>query len=540
MRFDHEFYRHHQGGSTNIHDMRAAERLSYGTRPLARAVNRVLRFPSRDPSVIFGGAGSDKFARLGAYQTVDDSTQSFFLLDVGGQFLSTGWHYNLRAGRKTYTLNSQGVSSYSDINHPVDLFAPLIDDAQLFDKARAVAGMALTETDSKGDNAWVGQGAKRWLSRIITSTVRLERRTTPNRTWEVINAMDTDDEFLKNWGRACEGLPNDEYSVFVEIYRKKKGSEKEYGAIMGKIKDDLDWLSSKAVADSISGDTNYFADLGDPNGKIGVYFVVKGGTTKDMQSYIRLVVGIAQLNCVHAGEGAVPLFYLEEAASMGAADFIRKAVSEYRKYMETVLVYQSLGQLSLHFSREGAQEILDSCGTHIYMGGGIRSIHSARDIADAIGRTTIDVDMHMEQADRAYKANTAAWGAFWHGEDMLASLSTIEHERMQSHQQRQTGRHAIDPAELMRLKDQVLIMTPGSGLQPVLAQKLPMYFDAVAMAGRYGPDPLFPPLDRVSIRRKFFGRTTRRFIRRSVPRHLAHWPNHINGEIAYVEGYRTW
>ncbi len=515
-------------------------RLAHGSRPLAQTGKSLLRFQSEAPTIIFGGAGSGKYANLGAYQTGDPSTRSFLVLDVGGQYMSTGWHHNLAMRRKCYALNAQAASSYPDINHPVDLFAILTDDVHLFDKARAIAGMAITEDTNAGENAWVGQSARRWVTRILTSIVRLDGKVTPKRMWELINRIDTDDEFLKSWGRACEDLPNDEYATFLEIYRKKKGSEKEYGAIMGAIKDDLDWLSSSPIADSISGEVNYFAHLADPNELVGVYFVIKGGTTREMRSCIRMVVGIAQLNCVYANKGGVPLFWLEEAATMGAAGFIRKAVSEFRKYMETVLVYQSPGQLSLHFGQPGAQEILDSCGTHLYLGGGIRSIHSARDLADAIGRTTIDVDMRMEQADRAFKANTAMWGAFWEDGDMVGSVSTIEHEAMQSQQQRQSGRYAIDPAELMRLKDQMLILTPGSGLQPVLAQKLTMYFDSAAMAGRFGPDPLFPPLDRVRIRRPLFERTTRRFIRRPVPKRFADWPNHVNGEIAYVQGYRTY
>ncbi|MEC9360091.1 MAG: hypothetical protein VX836_19740, partial [Pseudomonadota bacterium] len=39
---------------------------------------------------------------------------------------------------------------------------------------------------------------------------------------------------------------------------------------------------------------------------------------------------------------------------------------------------------------------------------------------------------------------------------------------------------------------------------------------------------------------RLWGKTQRRFIRKPVPSHLAHLPNHITGEIAYVQGYRTW
>ncbi len=150
------------------------------------------------------------------------------------------------------------------------------------------------------------------------------------------------------------------------------------------------------------------------------------------------------------------------------------------------------------------------------------------------------VDDPMAQADRAFHAENAQREAMWNGANPIDSARKYEHEICQSQTRRQAGRYAIDPAEMMRLKDQLLILTPGLGLPPILADKMPPYFKNAAMAGRYGPDPLFPPLNRVTINRRFWGQTTRRFIRENVPEHLANMPNHINGQIAYVERYRTW
>lgn len=540
MSFDDDFYRRFEGGSTRLGGDNDAQYLAQGGGPVAHAVHDIIRFQAEQPTIIFGGAGSGKFANLGAYQLVHPSTGSFFILDVGGQYMSTTWHYNLKMGREAYAINPHGASSYPDINHPVDLFGFLKVGKRLFDDSKAVADMALTESENEGENAWVRQGAGRWLTRILTSAVRLEGRVTPQRLWQLINTIDTDDDFLKKWGRACEGLPNDEHATFVEIYRKKNTSQKEYGAIMGKIKDDLDWLSSSDVAASISGDIDYLSLLGDPKKKVGIYYVIRGGSTKEMLSLTRMVVGIAQLACVRAMKGALPIFYLEEAATCGKAEFIRKSVSEYRKYFIVILVYQSQGQLILLFGKAGAQEITESCGMQVFPGGGIRSIDSAKNIAESAGRKTIDVEIPMAQADRAFRAQSATWQAYWQDMDMMEAERNYEHEVMQSQQHGKKSRYAIDPAELMRLKNEVLILTPGMGLQPILADKLLPYWENPAMAGRYGPDPLFPPLNRVIISRRFWGKTTRRFIREDVPAHLAHLPNHINGEIAYVKGYRTW
>ena len=540
MQFNEDYYKRFKDGSTILGGENDSTALTSGRGPVGIDGQNVIRFQPDQPSIIFGGAGSGKLAQLGAFQLVHPINQSFFILDVGHQYMSTSWHYNLAMGREAYAINPQGGSLYPDLNHPVDLFSILREDAQLFENCRSIAMMALTENEKGGDNAWVLDDAMRWLIRLLIALVYLSGHATPKNLWRLINELDADNEVIKNWGRSAEGLPFDVQTTFIEIYRSKTTSEKHYSAVMGKIKSDLDWLTSEKMANSISGEADYLRDLGDPNKKVGIYLGVTGGTTKEMESFIRLVVGIAQLHCVRAMKGALPLFYIEEAAALGKADFINKAVSEYRKYFQTVLVYQSLGQINKLFGKAGAQEILDSCGMQIFLGGGIRSYDSAKQIADTVGKATINVDTPFSQLDCAYRAENALWNAYWQDQDLFDALRTYEHESAQSLEQRQVGRYAIEPSELMRLTDPILVLSPGKGLQPILAHKLLPYWKHPMMAGRYGPDPLFPPVDRVSIRRRFFGQTTRKFIRTAVPEHLAHMPNHSNGQIAYVEGYRTW
>jgi hypothetical protein len=254
LNMNNKDYTQNPFGSSRLGNEQDAQAISIGIGPIARIGNTIIRFRPDEPTIIFGGAGSGKGANIGIYQPVHPSTGSFFILDVSGQYLSTTWHHNLKAKRDAYAINVQGCSAYPDINHPVDLWGILKEDDYLFDNARRIAAMALTDSDSKGDNAWVGQGARRWLCRLIMILVFINGRVTPADLWELVNQIDSDDEALKHWGRSAKGLPYDIYTTLVEICRKKHGSEKEYGAIMGKIKDDLDWLSSPKVAKTLSGD----------------------------------------------------------------------------------------------------------------------------------------------------------------------------------------------------------------------------------------------------------------------------------------------
>ncbi len=145
----------------------------------------------------------------------------------------------------------------------------------------------------------------------------------------------------------------------------------------------------------------------------------------------------------------------------------------------------------------------------------------------------------MAQGDRRRRAEKAWYDSLWKGEDPITASYTYHHEISQSRQQRQVTRDVIDANELMRLTNQVVVFTPGLGLPVIIADKLPNYWKNPAMAGKYGVDPLFPPLDSVEIARRFLWSARRNFIRQSVPAALADMPNHINGEVCYVEGFKT-
>ncbi len=534
-------YREYLHGSAKLGDEHDARRLSQGGAPVATLGSTVIRRRREEPCLIMGGAGSGKGAQLGIYFPVHPSTHSFFLLDMGGQYMSTTWHWNLAERREAYAINVEGASSYPDMQHKIDLWGILRkEDPLLLDNCRRIAAMAVTE-NAKSENNWVYEGAKRWLARIVCGLCLLEGKTTPKHLWQHLNQLEVSDDYFVAWSRQLKSFPVDVYTTMMEIYTKKHEAPREYGAIMGKLRDDLDWLSSNAVAEAVSGDEDILSYLPDPNRKIAIYYVLKSGSGKFMESLTRMTTGIAMLHCMRNYQGKRPLFYLEEAATCGGAHFIKQLVSECRKYMETVLVYQSQGQLDHLFGRAGATEIRESCGMQIVLGGGVRDIDSAKRYADMVGKMTLAINDPIAQADRAYKAEQVRQQLLWRSDQNPMDVEReYQHEMEQSQRQRKAGRYALDPSEIMRLTEQVLIFSAGAGVPPLLANKLPRYWDNPAMAGRFAPDLLFPPLDRVTVCHRVWGKRHKRFIRKPCPTRLAHWPNHMNGQIAYVQGYKTW
>ena len=144
---DAKFYRDNPYGSARLGNESDAAKLDNPNGPVAVTGDVCIRFPDQEPSILIGGAGSKKFSTLGAYQLVHPSTDSFFILDIGGQFMSTSWHWNLAENREAYAINPFGVGAYPDINHPVNLWSILKDDEYLFDNAKRIMAMGVIDQD---------------------------------------------------------------------------------------------------------------------------------------------------------------------------------------------------------------------------------------------------------------------------------------------------------------------------------------------------------------------------------------------------------
>lgn len=537
-----EKYFHQHWGGTGRFGTRAdaAPLISDKSPPAALFEGIRLAFVGDTPRISFSGAGGGKFTNVGIYQVLSPAVHSIFILDVGAQYQNVTWHANLGMGRKAYSMNANKIGNYG-FNHPINLLGILKNDELLFSNARLIASMLIPDEEGgSNSNAWVGQQSSRYVLALILLSVLLYGKVTLPDLWRMINAIDGDDNYLKSLGREAmsKNLPYDVGTTLLEMYTKKKTVEKEWGACIGYIKDHLLWLADPLMQTMLDGEEDYLAKLADPNERVAIYLTIPAELTEKQKSYIRVVVGIGMLHCQRAGKGARPLFLLEEAATCGGADFIKAAVSKNRKYHDTHLFYQAWGQMVHHFGHAGANEIMASCGFQQYLGGGIRDIDTASMLARQIGNATILIDDPIEQAERAFHAKEALWRGF---RNPFSAWRRSRHELRQSVMQRKTSRQVRDPSEIMRTSITEQILFPvGLGLPPFLADKLPSYWTNPGLAGRYGPDPLFPPTDRVRLTMPNGRTVQKRFITEAAPNRLAHMPNVSDGSVTYVQGFRTW
>ena len=144
------------------------------------------------------------------------------------------------------------------------------------------------------------------------------------------------------------------------------------------------WLSTPAYADLVSGGTFGTREL--TRGRLTVFVQIPLKVLQGTPALGRVIIG-SLLNAAYEADGEVKgrvLFLLDEVARLGPMSIIEQARDAGRKYGITLLLlYQSLGQLTTQWGREGKQAWYDSTSWRLFAA--IQDPETARELSTICG-----------------------------------------------------------------------------------------------------------------------------------------------------------
>ena len=144
------------------------------------------------------------------------------------------------------------------------------------------------------------------------------------------------------------------------------------------------WLSTKAYADLVSGNSFHTQDL--CAGRLTVFVQIPLKVLQATPGLGRIVIG-SLLNAAYEADGRIHgriLFLLDEVARLGTMSLIETARDAGRKYRLTLLLlYQSVGQLLGQWGRDGARAWYDSTSWRLYAA--VQDPETARDLSAVCG-----------------------------------------------------------------------------------------------------------------------------------------------------------
>jgi type IV secretion system protein VirD4 len=194
-----------------------------------------------------------------------------------------------------------------------------------------------------------------------------------------------------------------------------------------------------------------------------VYIIIPEGEAGEKYApYMRLLTGLAIEGIAREGKQAPPaenrpLLMLDELATLGYLEPLEKGVGYLRAYARAVLVFQDLKQIREIYPK--AESIIANSHCQIYFG--VNDLQTAEQISRTIGAKT--VLSHSEGLSQA-------------------------HDAIMSHQQQagkaETRRDLLDPSEVMRLEDHILIFWRKMTKYPIKA-KVAKYYQLRKFQGQY-------------------------------------------------------
>jgi type IV secretion system protein VirD4 len=175
-------------------------------------------------------------------------------------------------------------------------------------------------------------------------------------------------------------------------------AEQTFSGVLSSVAKDTAWLSIPAYAMLVCGRRFTLDEL--PEGNLDVWVQIPGQTLKTYPGVGRVIIG-SLMNAMVQADGRHAnrvLFVLDEVDLLGYMSPLEEARDRGRKYGITLmLMYQSLGQLEGHFSKEGATSWLEGCSFVSFAA--IKSMDTAEAISARCGQMTIEVENVSRQTN---------------------------------------------------------------------------------------------------------------------------------------------
>jgi type IV secretion system protein VirD4 len=179
---------------------------------------------------------------------------------------------------------------------------------------------------------------------------------------------------------------------------------------------------------------------------------------------------------------------------------------------------------------ENAEDIIAS-SAQLQSYFGVRDYPTAKALSDMIGAETLYYEDEMRSA-RAAHAKRQAMVSMMNGGDPLQAAVQIRNAKAELAMPSVQKRALRTPDEILRMEADKQFIFTDNVPKPIYADRRP-YYEQRFMAGRYHPNPYYPPADKVRVK-TFWGRKWWRVVEEPVPSEFAHYPQYENGTWSKV------
>lgn len=333
-------------------------------------------------AMVVAGSGGYKTTSVGV-PTLLSWTASAVVLDPSREIAPMVERFRReRLGHRTITLDPSApqVDGFNVLDW-IDTASPLAEA-----NVEAVVGWITGETKSRVTSGaeFFRESAKGLIACIIADTLWDPARPDEEKTLAHVRQVLVTPE-----GEMRKVLKAIHATSASSLARDLAGSlmglvDETFSGVYANAAKDTRWLSTPAFSRLVSGSSFRSAEVN--AGKLTVFVQIPLKTLQATPALGRIVIG-ALLNAVYEADGSVKgrvLFLLDEVARLGFMDVIEAARDAGRKYGITLLLlYQSLGQVTEQWGREGLRAWYDSTSWRLFAA--IQDPETARELSTLCG-----------------------------------------------------------------------------------------------------------------------------------------------------------
>jgi type IV secretion system protein VirD4 len=494
---------------------------------------RVLRHCSDGPMLMVAGSGAGKGVTGGIMHNACGYTGSMLCVDLKGETAAVSLAAQAAMGKPAFCVNPAGLLGLP--NHSTDPLDILkAGAASLVPDAKMIAEM-LTPLSGSSSGKYFEEKSRQLIESILIADVEQNGKTGLRNLYRIANAIEGDpDTWIAFGERMLQSGYEHVRRMAAELAFKMRDAPKEASGILGETTKCLSFLDDPA----------FLAGLDKPDFSLevlceraaNVYVNVPAEYVGIWSPYLRLLIGVAMLYKQRRPDRPRVYFLIDEAGQLGKADFLMRAMTFGRGGgLLTQAIYQSIGQISEAFGRDGAKTILSSSQVKQFFG--VRDLETAEMVSRMLGNQTLEFDAALEQA-AAQTRKAHLIRELMAGSDPVQTGLDYAQQTRASTDRKKMARPLMTPDEILRMpEDRQILFVSGINCPPVAAWRKP-YFAARDLAGRFSPNPYHPPLDRVRVPTRF-GSKWAWVITEPVPDRFRDFPQYEqSGLWSYIEGYR--
>ncbi|ALG91165.1 MULTISPECIES: type IV secretory system conjugative DNA transfer family protein [Actibacterium] len=486
------------------------------------------------PRLTVAGAGSGKMRDILSMAVARAAGERNFILDPRGEIAAVTMVNFAMAGSHVYCWNPTGLHDLPQhAMQPLDILR--LNSPHFHADCKFILE-SLIPISGSSSGKYFELRAREWGEAFVKMLVERDGEVSFPSLYRTINAIESNNG---EWPDILECMLGSSMESVRrsagEMLAKQQDSAREFGSIVGELYAYLNFLDDPMLQAALERPRASLSATCNSSRAATWFINVPIEYVSIWAPVLRTMFTVQMLYKSRAPSAPPVNMIVDEAGQLGSFDALLRAFTFGRGAgVRAWALFQDAGQITRNFGPTGLQGFMGSATMRQFFG--VRDYETARLVSVMLGQQTLEYDDGLRQAQARQAKQQAAMSVLGGG-DPIAAMQNMKLQAFAETHRTKQARSLMTPDEILAMpEDRQILFVSGKSLSPILGHKY-AYYSRREFAARFLPNPYHPPLDCVSIPRRW-GPSRAKVVKEPVPRKFADFPQYDSGTWSFVKGYQ--